>query len=176
MAVNTPAAYGVYPDSVSLQQVVQTLNQSGFDNEQICLMVRPRHPIATVMREANIPSAVREASASPVDLIRWLRKLGAVVIPTVGFFIRSRAYLHSLVMGSDSPALCGNSSAALVGLGFSELDAERFEKDLREIGVLIYVACPEKTKMTQAVEVLRRTGARESATLERQEAARQAAA
>jgi hypothetical protein len=175
MAVNSLAAYGMYRDDISLQQVVQALNRSGFDNEHICLMVRPRHHLAAVMREANILNAERQASATALDLLGWLMKLGAVVIPTVGFFVRSRTYLHALVLRKDSPALCGNSRA-LVGLGFSEGDAERFENELPEMGVLVYVACPEKVRMTQAVEVLRRTGAHESAVLERTEAARHAAA
>jgi hypothetical protein len=175
MAVNSAAAYGMYRDDVSLQQVVQTLNRSGFDNEQICLMVRPRHHLAAVMREANILNAERQASATALDLLGWLMKLGAVVIPTVGFFVRSRTYLHALVMRKDSPALCGNSRA-LVGLGFSENDAERFENELLEMGVLVYVACPETARTTEAVEVLRQTGAHESAALERTEAAHHATA
>jgi hypothetical protein len=165
MAVNTSAVYGIYPDDASLPQVVQRLNRAGFDNEQICLMVWPRHHIATVIRQANILNTEREASASTVGLIGWLMKLGAVIIPTVGFFIRSRAFLHALLLRADSPGLCGNSRV-LVGLGFSEGDAERFENELSEMGVLVYVACPEMARTTQAVEVLRRTGANETATLE----------
>jgi len=84
MAVNTSAAYGMYPGDVSLQQVVQTLNRAGFDNEQICLIVWPSHHIATAIRQANIFNAERQASASIAGLIGWLMKLGAVIIPTVG--------------------------------------------------------------------------------------------
>jgi hypothetical protein len=35
------------------------------------------------------------------------------------------------------------------------------------MGILIYVACPESDRTTKAMEVLRRTGASETATLER---------
>ncbi|MFY9842401.1 MAG: hypothetical protein WA718_12360 [Terriglobales bacterium] len=164
----TPAAYGMYPHDASLQQVVRMLNQSGFDNEQICLMVWPRHHIASVMREANILNAERAAGAITVGLIGWLMKLGAVIIPTVGFFIRSRTFLHALVMRKDSPGLCGNSRA-LVALGFSEDDAERFEfeNEPSDTAVLVYVACPEGagTRTSRAVDVLRRTGAQECAAL-----------
>ncbi len=166
MAENTPAAYGTFPDDVPLRQVVQKLNQSGFDNEQICLMVWPRHPLAGVMREANICSAEKKANAISIELIGWLMKLGAVIIPTAGFFIRSRTFLHALVMRKDSPGLCSNSGA-LVGLGFSEYDARRIEGRVCEMGVLVYVACQEMERTTQAVEVLRRTGARETATVGR---------
>jgi Heat induced stress protein YflT len=165
MPAQTPAAYGMYPDDVALRQVVQTLNQSGFEKENICVMVSPQHPIAAVLREANILGAGRDASAVTTALITWLMKLGAVMIPTVGFFIRSQPFLHALLMRKDSRALCDHSKV-LVGLGFSENDAERFENELREMGVLIYVSCPEGAKTTWAADVLRRMGAREAATVE----------
>ena len=152
MAVNTPAAYGMYPHDAALHQVVQTLNQSGFHKEDICMMVSPRHPIAASVRETNILNAEPEASA-----------VTAGMIPTVGFFVRSQAFLRALVR-TDSPAR--GSSRTLVGLGFSESDAERFENQLREVGILVYVACPESARTTCAAEVLRQTGAQEIATLE----------
>lgn len=174
MAANPPAAYGMYPDDAALHQIVQTLNQSGFDKEDICVMVSPQHPLAAVVREANILGTDREASALTTGLIGWLMKLGAVVIPTVGFFIRSQAFLHALVMRKDSSALCDNSNA-LVGLGFSEGEAERFESQIRELGILVYVTCPETAKTTRAVEVLRRMGAYETAALGREVACEAAA-
>ncbi len=167
MAVSTPAAYGMYPHDVELHQVVQTLNQSGIGKEDICMMVSPSHPFATIVREANNLSAEPRASATAAGLIGWFMKFGAVMIPTVGLYIRSQAFLHALGVRKDSPALRGNSRT-LVGLGFSESDALRFERQLREVGVLIYVACSEGEKTTRAIELLRRTGARETATLEKE--------
>jgi len=174
MALSAQAAYGMYPHDVALNQVVQTLNQSGFGKEDICMMVSPRHPIATIVRQANILNAEPEASAAATGLIGWLMKFGAVMIPTVGLFIRSQVFLQALVR-KDSPNGYGNSKA-LVGLGFSEGDALRFEHQLGEAGVLVYVACPETSKMTGAVELLRRTGARETATLGKEETALEAVA
>ena len=171
MAVSTQAAYGMYAHDVALQQVVQTLNQSGLEKEDICMMVSPRHPIAAIVREENILNA----SAAAAGLIGWLMKFGAVMIPTVGLFIRSQAFLQALVVREDSPNAYGNSKA-LVGLGFSEGDALRFERQLREAGVLVYVACPENSKPTWAVELLRRSGACETATLGEKEVALEAAA
>lgn len=54
----------------------------------------------------------------------------------------------------DSPAVYSNLKA-LVGLGFSEYDAVRFEHELREMGVLVYVACMESGRTMRALEVLR---------------------
>lgn len=165
MAANTAAAYGMYSQDVVLNDVVQTLNQAGFDNEDICMMVSPTHPIASVVRDASIFNTERESSAFTAGLIGWLSKLGAVVIPTVGFFIRSRAFFHALMVSREAPALCGNART-LVGLGFSENEAERFENQLRHLGVLVYVSCPQKEKRFWAREVFQHTGAKEVAMLE----------
>jgi hypothetical protein len=160
MTVNPPAAYGMYSYDAEFHQVVQTLNQSGFNKEDICMMVSPRHRIATFVREANILNAERKEGAVAEKFMSWLFEFGAVVIPTVGFFIRSQAFLHALVAKGDS--------GCLVGLGFSERDAKRFDSQLREMGVLIYVACAESAHAAWAVEILRRTGAKEPGLLEQE--------
>jgi hypothetical protein len=167
MTLNPPAAYGIYSYDAELSQVVHTLKQSGFDKANICMMVSPAHPIATFVREANILNAERREDAVAEEFMGWLFEFGAVVIPTVGFFIRSQVFLRAL--------MANGNSECLAGLGFSERDAARFENQLREMGVLVYVACPKNANAAWAVEILRRTGAKEPGLLE-QEAFPEAAA
>jgi hypothetical protein len=127
------------------------------------MMVSPNHPLATVVREANILQAERRAGAETAGIMAWLMKFGAVMIPTVGLFIRSKAFLEALMSTQEaSPA---GSRNGLVELGFSEFDAERFESELGD-NVLVYIACPEKAGTSKAIELLRLTGAYETATLE----------
>ena len=165
MAVNAAAAYGIYSQDVALTDIVRNLNQAGFENEDICMMLSPAHPIASIVRDASVFNADREAGAVTAGLIGWLSGFGAVLIPTVGFFIRSQAFFHALMVSREAPALCGNAKT-LVGLGFSEDDAERFEDQIGDLGVLVYVSCAESAKTLWAREVLRHTGAQEAATLE----------
>src|SRR5271166_5281155 len=150
MTVNTPAAYGMYSYDAELHWVVDALSQSGFEKEAICMMVSPAHPIARLVREANILNAEPKDGAATEGFIGWLFEFGAVVIPTVGVFIRSRAFLHALMAWKDSPILCGGSRA-LLGLRFSQHDAERYENQLRDIGVLVYVACSARARAAWAV-------------------------
>lgn len=164
MAFSSPAAYGIYSQDVALAEVVHTLNQAGFENNDICIMLAPSHPIASVVREASLFSSEREENAATAGLIGWLSAFGAVLIPTVGFFIRSQVFLHALMAAREMPALCGNART-LVGLGFSEADAEKYEDQFRRVGVLVYVACCESAKTLWAQEVLRHTGAWQTATL-----------
>jgi hypothetical protein len=164
MMPNRSGAYGMYAQDAELEQITRTLSQSGFDKQDMCMMVSPGHPIAAIVRENNILNAEREEGGLAAGLMGWLFEFGAVLIPTVGFFIRSKAFLHALVAREGSPILCGNSRA-LVGLGFSEEDAARFESQLRDFGVLVYVACPQEANAAWAVEIMRRTGAQEPALL-----------
>jgi len=75
MTTNRPAAYGLYPRDVALQEIVHTLNDAGFGKEDICVMLSPTHPIATVVREASIFNADREATATTAGLIGWLSEI-----------------------------------------------------------------------------------------------------
>jgi hypothetical protein len=165
MATNALAAFGIYPHRIALNDVLKTLNHGGFDNENICMMLSPTHPLATAVREANALNAERERSAVTAGLIAWLAKFGAVVIPTVGFFIRSREFLRAIISDKGATARC-SGSGTLVGLGFSERDADHFESRLGDVGVLVYVSCPESAKTKWALELLRDTGAEESGMLE----------
>ena len=159
------AAYGVYAEAVEVAGVVRTLKDAGFDTEHICLMLAPTHPIATVVRDANILNQEQPASATTAGLIGWLSEFGAVVIPSIGFFIRSHAFFHAVLVARDAPALCGNAQT-LSGLGFPDCDAARFEAQLQRTGFLVYVASPESATVRWALELFRITGAEESAALE----------
>ncbi|MFY9681228.1 MAG: hypothetical protein WA416_14655 [Candidatus Sulfotelmatobacter sp.] len=165
--MSTTAAYGFYPQDIALTDVVRNLNLAGFENESICMMLPPGHPIASIVRDASLFNAEKEATAATAGLIGWLSEFGAVLIPTVGFFIRSQAFFHTLMVAREAPALCGNART-LMGLGFSEEEAERFEDQLGNLGALVYVSCVESAKTQWAREVLRHTGAQEAATLEEQ--------
>lgn len=117
------------------------------------------------MRDARILDPERKTDLS-AGMIGWLSKFGAVLIPTVGFFARSQAFFHAMMAGMNSPALCA-SSRTLVALGFSEFEAERFEDHLHRRGALIYLSCDEAAKSNWAIQLLQRTGAKETATLDR---------
>ncbi len=164
MELNPSAAYGLYSHNVSLTEIVRNLNQAGFENEDICIMLSPLHPIAAILRDASLFNTEKEASATTAGLIGWLSELGAVLIPTVGLFIRSRVFFHAM-MAQEGRALCENYRP-LVGLGFSEEEAEQFEDRLGRPGVLVYISCVEGAKTLWAREVLRHSGAIDAAVLE----------
>jgi hypothetical protein len=175
MRVNRTAAYAMYPRNVALPEVVSALNQAGFGNEDICMVLSPAHPAATAAENARVGDVAREQSALSARMIGWFSELGAVVIPTVGFFIRSQAFFHDLLVEQNFPDL-SRGSRTLLGLGFSQDEAKRLGHQLCDVGALVYVSCQEGPKADWAIELLRRAGAKEAASLGMAKAAQAATA
>jgi len=170
MSLNGTAAYGMYSRSVALPEVICALTQAGFGKEDICMVLSPAHPDAAALRDANLFDVSEARSGTMARMIAWFSGLGAVVIPTVGFFVRSQAFLHALLVEQNFPAL-SRGSRALLGLGFSHDDAKRLGHQLCDVGALVYISCSEKTTAKGAIELLQRMGAREAASFESPKAA-----
>ncbi|MGC2447795.1 MAG: hypothetical protein WA477_09125 [Candidatus Sulfotelmatobacter sp.] len=175
MISNGTAAYGMYSRHVALPDVVGALNKAGFTNQDICMVLSPAHPDAAAIRDTNVLSAQGSDSTVTARMIGWFSRFGAVIIPTVGLFVRSHAYLQALLNEQNVPAL-SQGCRTLVGLGFSPDDAKRLGSRLSDVGALIYVSCKESEKALGVIELLRRTGAHEAASLESLSAPRAAVA
>jgi hypothetical protein len=164
MSAKGTAAYGMYPRTVALPEVVCALNRAGFDNEDICMVLSPAHPDASALRDASIFDVEGTKSSSSARMIQWFSEFGAVFIPTVGFFIRSQAFFQAWEMEQNCPTL-SRGSRTLLGLGFTQDEAKRLGRQLCDVGALVYVSCPESNQASGAIELLRKTGAREAASL-----------
>lgn len=163
MTTSGTAAYGMYSRNIALPEVVSALNRAGYQNENICMVLSPAHPDAAVFHEST--NDVTHAETGPTArLLRWFSRFGAVVIPTVGVFCRSQAFLNALFTEKNLCPL-SRGSRTLLDLGFSTDDAKRLGHQLCDVGALVYVSCPENAKTMGAIELLRRTGAQEAASL-----------
>jgi len=143
---------------------VSALNSAGYHNEDICMVLSPAHPDAAIFQD-NATDVAASESTTTARMIRWFSGFGAVVIPTVGVFVRSQAFLNALFTEKTSSAL-SRGCRTLVDLGFSPDDAKRLGHQLCDVTALVYVTCAENDTAIGAIELLRRTGAKEAATLE----------
>jgi len=129
MRTNQTAAYAMYPRNVALPEVVCALNRAGIGNEDICMVLSPAHPDASVFDSE---------AASSARMIAWFSELGAVFIPTVGFFIRSQAFFPPSSTEQSFPNL-SRGSKTLLNLGFPQEEAQRLGLQLSDFGALIYI-------------------------------------
>lgn len=173
MSAHGTAAYGMYSRNIALPEVVCALNEAGFDNQEICMVLSPAHPDAAAVRDANLLGDSSGKSAS-ARMIRWFSEFGAVFIPTVGFFLRSEAFIPALVSDHHLPKL-SRGSHTLLSLGFSPEEARRLGQQLADIGALVYIPCKKGIKASGIIDLLRKTGAREAASLTASKAAAVAA-
>jgi|SRR5215471_18002264 len=174
MIVNGTAAYGMYSRNVALPEVVCALNQAGFTNQDICMVLSPAHPDAAPLHDAGEFDAPEVERTMTARMINWFSRFGAVVIPTVGLFVRSNAYLEAFLDEQNVPSL-SQGSRTLIGLGFSQDDAKRLGTRLSDVGALVYVSCKESDKAPGAIDLLRRTGAQEAAYVKSRKAVTAAA-
>lgn len=162
------AAYAVYSRHVPLFDVAKTLNQAGFDNKEICMVLSPAHPVAQIVREANVLELERESRVLSARMIGRVSELGAFVIPSVGFFVRSQEFFQAFV--TDHEWLASVRSKTLASLGFSNEEVERLDQQICDrIGALIYVSCQEDARTDQAIELLRNAGAWEAASMQQKQ-------
>jgi hypothetical protein len=151
------AAYGTYAQDVALPEVYRNLKSAGFENEDICMVLSPQHPAASLVRDAVFSAA--GDSAPGARMIAWFSKLGAVIIPNQGLFIRGQAFFHAL-LEQDFPSL-SRGSKTLASLGLCEKEAKRLGLQLADLGMLLYLSCRESAGAEKAIDVLHRTGALE---------------
>lgn len=164
MSNTRTAAYGMFSRYVALPEVVCALNKAGFEKEDICMVLSPAHPDAAIFQEPLPESASGQECSTTTRTIRWFSEFGAVVIPTIGVFIRSQDFFRALLTNQSSSAL-SRGSRTLMDLGFSQDDAKRLGLRLSDVGALVFVSCPERAKASGAIELLRRTGAQEASSL-----------
>lgn len=156
MSTNETVAYAMYPPDVALPEVVCALNRAGFGKRDICMVLSPAHPDASVFDN--------EGASASARMIAWFSELGAVFIPTVGFFIRSQTFFPALSSEQTLPCL-SRGSRTLINLGFPQEEAKRLGRQLSDFGALVYVPCSEGAKADGVVELLQNLGAREASRL-----------
>jgi hypothetical protein len=161
MTSTKTAAYAVYDsESLCVERALEALNQAGFQNEEICVLLAPQHPIAEIVKDAHLAPAP-DSAANAATLVEWLGRMGAVVIPGVGFFVRSKQFLQAWMDTDEDSAGCG----LLSPLGIADGEARRLEDDLCHDSAVIFVLSAKVGDAEWAKEILLRSGAGEATCL-----------
>jgi len=163
MILSTTAAYGIYPMEARIQAIIANLNEAGCPAEDVCMLMPPSHPMAQAVRDAKFSPMTLNSDALASELLQWLSRLGAVIIPGVAFFVGSRVFLRAVL--APCPATLGSASAErLMGLGFSQHEADRYADRLND-GIMIFACCSGEAQSEWIRKVLERSGADEACSL-----------
>jgi hypothetical protein len=125
------------------EQLVNKLQQNGFANSDISVLFPDKQNTRDFALEHNTKAPEGAAAGAGVGgvlggSLGLLVGLGALVIPGLGPLIAAGPIVAALT-GIGAGAAVGGLTGALVGLGIPEIEAKRYEGQLRAGRILIAV-------------------------------------
>ena len=163
MAGKNTAAFGIFPDEVSLRNGVETLQREGFRTEDISVLFPQNQGTKDFAHEKGTKApegAATGAGSGAVvgGVLGWLAGVGSIAIPGVGPFIAAGPIMAALA-GAGVGGAVGGLTGAVIGAGIPEYEAKRYEGLVRNGGILISVHCDNSKWTSKAKDILERTGA-----------------
>ena len=145
------------------EQIVLELERAGFSKDDISALLPDKSGTRDFAHRqgTKAPEGAAACGATGGVLggaLGWLAGVGALAIPGVGPFVAAGPILAALG-GAAVGAGLGGLTGFLVGLGFPEIEARRYEGKLREGNILISVHTEDRDDQSRAKEIFERAGA-----------------
>jgi len=167
MATNT-AVYGLYNDRPGIEGAVDSLKQAGFRKTDISVLLPENVGSKDFAHEKNTKApegAITGAGSGAVigGALGWVAGIGMLAIPGIGPFIAAGPIM-GLLAGVGVGGTVGSIVGALLGMGFPEYEAKRFEGRIKQGGILLSVHCDDSEWVKRAKHILTHTGASDVAS------------
>jgi sporulation protein YlmC with PRC-barrel domain len=159
------AAYGLYRQRSDVDVAVTKLRDLGFENNEISVLFPDRDAGKefAIERGTKAPEGALAGGGTGLAVggaLGWLAGIGALTIPGLGPFIAAGP-IFAAITGAGVGSAIGGIAGALFGLGVPELEAKRYESELKQGGILLSVHCTDTRFADSAQRVLQETGARD---------------
>lgn len=155
--------YGIYPNQQAAEQAVLSLRNSGFRLADVSVLLSSpgstkefSHVNGTKAPEGAVYGASSGVLAG--GAFGLLAGIGAIAIPGVGPLIAAGPIMATLA-GIGAGSVTGGVVGALVGAGFPEYEAKRFEGRIAKGGILLSVHADDSQWQEKAEKILEETGA-----------------
>jgi hypothetical protein len=162
MAGKNTAAFGIYPDRMSVEMAVDRLKAAGYRNTDISILFPDNKGTKDFAHEKNTkaPEGVTAGASTGAVVggtLGWLAGIGALAIPGIGPFIAAGPIVAALA-GAGAGGAVGGLVGALVGMGIPEYEAKRYEGRIKAGGILLSVHCDNSEWTGKAKRILEETG------------------
>ncbi len=156
------SVYALFSNRSSLEYAVTSLEQRGFRQEDVSVLLPENLGNKDLVTEKNTKSpegAMAGGATGGVvgGTLGWLVGIGALAIPGLGPFIAAGPIIAALA-GVGAGAALGGLTGGLVGMGMPEFEAKRYEGRVKSGGSLISVHCDNDDWADRAERILRETG------------------
>ncbi len=160
----TSAIFGIYDNRQAVDRAVNTLKDSGYRDKDISILsaeeTSTMHKKATKAPEGAATGGSTGALVGAT--LGWLAGMNVLPIPGRRNFVAAGPIL-SLLAGAGIGGTIGWLAGALIGMGFPEYEAKRYEGLMKGGGILVSVHADSKDWKNRAMDILERTGARDIA-------------
>jgi len=158
MSEKSPAAFGIFPDRMSIETVVTSLKREGFRNSDVSVLFRENRGTYEQKRPWNsIASAAARATSTTVGAchgaLRWLAGLRSVAIPGRGTFV-AVGPVRAALEGNAFGGIHGGLSGSLIEMGVPESQAKRYEGGLENRWFLLSVRLSDSQLITKVKRIL----------------------
>jgi hypothetical protein len=142
---------GLYRDPAAAEQGIRRFRDSGYEGERIGIVSRDHEEAKAVAEDTGAKAATGAATGAVAGgllggITGLLVGLGALAIPGIGPVVAGGALASAFglgggtaVAGAGIGAAAGGIVGALTGLGFSDDEAEYYDRGVREGRTLVTV-------------------------------------
>ena len=151
--------YGLFPSRSSVEEAVNRLTDLGFRQADISILFSSpettkefAHTNGTKAPEGAMYGSGIGAVVGGV--LGALAGIGSIAIPGVGPFIAAGP-----IMATLAGAGAGSVTGGVIGIGFPEYEAKRYEGRIKDGGILFSVQCDNAEWQKRAEKILEECGA-----------------
>ena len=159
------AVYGVYSDREHVEKAVDRLRKEGFLSNDISVVFPDRDMNKEFALEKNTKAPEGAMTGGGTGLLvggtlGWLVGIGTLAIPGVGPLLAAGPIVAALA-GAGVGGAVGGIAGGLIGLGLPEIEARRYEEEIKAGRILISVHCESVHAAQGARKVLEDSGAKD---------------
>jgi hypothetical protein len=167
MSKNT-AVFGIYSTRLSAELAIETLRTAGFRAADVSVLFPENRGSKglIVEKSTKAPEGAATGASSGAVIgcgLGWLAGIGALAIPGAGPLIAAGPIVAALA-GVGAGGALGGLAGGLVGLGFPEYEATRYDGRIRKGGILLSIHTGNSDWTKKAKDILDRTGAEDIST------------
>lgn len=137
--------YGTFEDRDKVEKAVDRLRKEGFRSDDISVVFPDRELSKEFAIEKNTKAPEGALAGGGTGLVLggalgWLAGVGMIAIPGIGPLLAAGPIVAAIA-GAGVGSAVGGIAGALIGLGVPELEAKRYEEEVKRGRILVSVRC-----------------------------------
>ncbi len=137
--------YGTFEDRDKVENAVDRLRKEGFRSNDISVVFPDRDMSKEFAIEKHTKSPEGALAGGSTGLVLggalgWLAGVGLIAIPGIGPLLAAGPIVAAIA-GAGVGSAVGGIAGALIGLGVPELEARRYEEEVKRGRILVTVHC-----------------------------------